>query len=130
MSEYQQKKQRIHDYLGSTCVVCGSSDDLHIDHIDPSTKCFTIMTCWSYSWAVLQPELDKCQLLCKPHHLHKSIINGDLSSGGWNKISNPSHGTAVMYGKFKCRCSDCKLWKHNYRHKLVDSQNNPLSTGV
>jgi hypothetical protein len=126
MSEYQQKKKKIHDYLGSGCVVCGTSKNLHIDHIDASTKCFTILTNWAYSWSILEPELKKCQLLCKTHHLEKSISCGDLISGGWNKINHPSHGTSIMYGKYKCRCGDCKQWKKDYRIGLVDSQNKPL----
>lgn len=57
--------------LGAACAHCGSEEisELEFDHIDPSTKSFTIGTkAGSVSEDKLQAELKKCQLLCKTCH--------------------------------------------------------------
>jgi len=54
-------------------VICGSVDNLELDHIDPTTKSFTIgRALASVSEAKYQAEIVKCQLLCKQHHIEKT----------------------------------------------------------
>lgn len=115
------------EYLGRVCSVCGTTEELEFDHIDPSTKVISISNairqeCWS--WNKLVIELDKCQLLCHTHHIEKSQRNKEFK-GGHNKILRPAHGTAKKYGELKCRCHKCRSWKRLYRKQLVDARGNP-----
>ena len=110
MSEYQVRMRKIFDYLGARCVRCSCTENLHIDHINHLTKSFTIGENWSRSWDVLEPELKKCQLLCREHHLEKSKKEGSLAKG-WTNQPRQKHGTVWSYIKYKCRCDDCKRAK-------------------
>lgn len=69
-------------HLGGVCKVCGTDRDLQFDHIDPMTKVAAIANAiaWHWSWERLLVELAKCQLLCRPHHLKKSIREGSLAT--------------------------------------------------
>ena len=113
--------------LGGKCVVCGSTEKLEFDHVDPSTKVLNVSSakCLDGPRDRLLEEVDKCQLLCKLHHREKSRLNGDLSGGGHNKLP-VKHGTASLYNQ-KCRCDHCKEWKRKYRNGLVDSRGENLS---
>lgn len=104
---YQRQKQRALAHLGGKCVRCGTTDDLEFDHINPETKSFTITGHLSESWARIQPELDKCQLLCHPCHRDKSVENGEVG-GGQNKRPSPVHGTVTQYTTYGCRCEPCR----------------------
>ncbi len=59
--------------LGGQCVRCGSRDDLEFDHVDPSTKEFTIAKASSFSESRFQAEISKCQLLCSDCHKEKTV---------------------------------------------------------
>lgn len=111
-----RRRELAREYLGGACVVCGSVDDLHFDHIDPSTKTIAISQAIiaGWSWERLTVELDKCQLLCSPHHLEKSRLEGSLGGEPWNKLPL-EHGTHGMYVREKCRCPDCSEWKRRSR---------------
>lgn len=59
-------------YLGGACASCGYSKcpkAMTFHHREPADKGFTISTKLDYSWAILQPELDKCELLCFNCHM-------------------------------------------------------------
>lgn len=81
MSEYSRRKMKMHEHLGAKCAVCDTEENLHIDHKDPSTKEFCVLSNWAISWERLVAELDKCQLLCADHHLEKSMAEGSLAAG-------------------------------------------------
>ena len=126
-----KRKARIIEYLGGVCVVCGTTQELEIDHIDPSLKSFVLNgNNLNRTWEFLLPEIKKCQLLCNAHHIEKSRQE-QLGKAPWNKgislLSPDSHGNWQAYDKRACRCEICKAWKKNYRKKLVDSWGNPLS---
>jgi len=78
------------------CAHCGSTEDLEVDHIDPSTKEFTPAAIWSRSAGVRESELAKCQVLCQSCHAVKT--HDQLYKG---------HGCESRY-KEGCRCSDCR----------------------
>jgi hypothetical protein len=98
----RKRKRRAIEYLGNKCVVCGTSANLEFDHIDPSLKSFHISQNFNRKWETLQAELDKCQLLCKTHHLQKSV-----------KQNSVEHGEGVS-GKRNCPCLLCKAKKAEY----------------
>ena len=71
-------KHKMVEYKGGKCICCGfdkhySALDFH--HLDPSIKEFNL-TRNSIGWDKLQPELDKCVLLCSNCHrmIHAGVI--------------------------------------------------------
>lgn len=96
---YRKRKQAIFDYLGGKCVVCGTTENLHIDHKNPKDKSFNISS--KLSVKNNKEELDKCQLLCETHHREKTA----------EENSGFTHGTIYGWQKAKCNCSVC------YEHK-------------
>lgn len=67
-------RTELRELLGGRCARCGSTKELHFDHIDPATKLFAIANGLSRPRAVLLAEVAKCQLLCRPHHDEKSDL--------------------------------------------------------
>ncbi len=57
--------------LGGKCVICGTTDKLEFDHIDPTTKVASIARASSFSLVRFDAEVAKCQLLCVDHHKAK-----------------------------------------------------------
>lgn len=109
-----ERRRKAINLLGGKCVWCDAEDDLHFDHIRPSTK-DPLLNGGSYSipfnwaWPRVLAELEKCQLLCRECHRIKT------------RDDRPEalHGTAGMYHSRKCRCRECKDWmaasKRDYR---------------
>ncbi len=110
MVEYRNRMNQIFIHLGGKCAKCDATEDLQVDHKNHEYKSFTIASNWSRSWKVLLPELEKCQLLCKQHHLQKTLEEGSLAKG-WTTQPQNKHGTAWMYSKYGCRCVACKAAK-------------------
>tara|TARA_B100001989_G_C24085639_1_gene244550 strand:- start:67 stop:462 length:396 start_codon:yes stop_codon:yes gene_type:complete len=77
--QYKDRRKQIIEQLGGVCSHpnCNSTENLQLDHINPLEKSYGISTRIS-SWDIkkLQPEIDKCQLLCPKHHLEKTIADG------------------------------------------------------
>lgn len=88
-------KQRVWDYLlKHPCLHCGEDDPivLEFDHIDPSTKISAIamLRGSNCSWAKLEAEIAKCQVLCANCHRrktakelghHKDFVDWDSTPG-------------------------------------------------
>ncbi len=108
--EYQRKwmKKRRDKWVAENgpCAKCSSSENLEIDHIDPSTKRCPVATLWSRREEVRNVELTKCQVLCKQCHNEKSYGAARAAL---------KHGTASMYVNRSCRCALCRNWKAAYR---------------
>jgi hypothetical protein len=71
-------------YKGGKCRRCGYDKcirALHFHHRDPAVKSFEIGGNISCTWTVLQPELDKCDLLCANCHAEEESFIADSSSG-------------------------------------------------
>ena len=58
--------------LGGCCKVCGTTEDLEFDHIDPELKRKSINKILHHSRFSIVKELKYCQLLCDTHHNEKS----------------------------------------------------------
>lgn len=107
LERYHNLMAQAREALGGQCKECGSKDDLQFDHIDPSTKDHTVTTFKSLSsfWA----EVSKCQLLCVPCHISKTLTDrGQVSARG-------THGTLSSYRY--CKCDQCKQVKAEYMKK-------------
>lgn len=89
--EYQRNwraKRRADFFMGKTCVRCGATEELQLDHIDRNTKVHHGI--WSWSEERRNSELAKCQILCLPCHKTKTIESVDYSHGeivGTSKLS-------------------------------------------
>ena len=101
--EYQRNwaAARRKKYLeGKFCAVCESTEELEVDHIDRSTKIDHRI--WSWSEDRIVEELSKCQILCKTHHLEKTV-----------EESLTTHGRS-WYKNGTCRCEICKAANAEY----------------
>lgn len=99
---YERSKAKLTELLGGKCVKCGTTEDLQFDHVDRDLKEFAITGRWNRSQEELQEELDKCQLLCKMHHLEKTQAEIGVGHGG---------GVA---GRRRCKCGPCRQRKAEY----------------
>lgn len=107
-ARWQKRKQNAIDKLGGRCYTCGSVENLEFDHIDPSTKSFTIAKASSFSEERFQTELAKCQLLCRSCHEVKTLKDlGRVSA-------KDQHGTLSSYRY--CKCALCrKAWNEHIK---------------
>jgi 5-methylcytosine-specific restriction endonuclease McrA len=61
LARYHRLRMKGIEMLGGVCVNCASTDDLQFDHIDPSSKSFTVTSkINNYSWEAIEAELKKC----------------------------------------------------------------------
>lgn len=90
---------------GGKCVECGSTENLEVDHIDPSTKLYQPKTVWGLGTEIRERELAKCQVLCRK--CHRAKTNAELS--GWE------HGVKITGYHKGCRCDLCKAANKAYR---------------
>lgn len=65
--------------LGGVCVICKTTEDLEIDHIDPMTKEFRITDVLTMRAELRLRELGKCQLLCTDCHSDKTEDDDDAA---------------------------------------------------
>lgn len=97
--EYERElyRQRREEYLSDkSCVMCTATDNLQVDHIDPTQK--VTHRIWLWGAERRAAELAKCQVLCQPCHRDKTTTQtyGDT----------PEHGSSG-YRK-GCRCIICR----------------------
>lgn len=115
---YANNRKAALEYLGGECVRCGSVEQLEFDHIDRTTKEYTIGSNVLYRRLEnIKDELDKCQLLCKPCHDDKGHEVGDIGVA--------EHGHITMWKNHKCHCLVCnaarKTFNKEYRKKRRES---------
>ena len=75
---YLRRRAKVINFLGGICVKCGETKNLEVDHIYPEQKSFSVGKVLTHSWAKIEPELKKCQLLCQDCHRTKSKVDGSL----------------------------------------------------
>src|SRR5689334_20084212 len=100
--EYQRQwvaARRAEYFEGKSCAVCGSTEQLELDHIHPDEKKYSPAALWGMSEKNPNriAELAKCQVLCFDHHKEKTKI-------WW--ASKAQHGR-TLYAK-GCKCDICK----------------------
>lgn len=96
---YRDRRAEAVISLGGVCVICGTTDQLELDHIDRTTKSFEISKIWNSVPGLFWEEVRKCQLLCDPCHNLKT-----LDEKG-QKPARGTHGTLSAYRY--CRCQTC-----------------------
>src|SRR5271165_4644235 len=72
LARYHRRMAAAREQLGDGCAKCGATGNLELDHVDWRLKSLSISKLWSISEVRFQAELEKCQLLCGPHHLEKT----------------------------------------------------------
>lgn len=109
IERYHRRRRANIALLGGKCVRCGTTDDLHFDHIDPATKTIELGKLWSLPQERILQELKLCQLLCGPCHRAKTAAEQSVG-----------HGQG-MTGKKNCRCKLCaplkNAWLREYKRK-------------
>lgn len=73
-------KRRAEWFADKTCIDCGRSDALQLDHVDPSDK--VTHRIWSWSKARRLAELAKCVARCGDCHLAKTRANRETCHDG------------------------------------------------
>ena len=111
--KYQREwcaKNRADFLADKACVVCGTTQQLEVDHVDPKLK--VSHNVWSWKPERRAAELAKCQVLCNTHH--KATTRADRPV--------PEHGTISRYGGIhKCRCDLCRK-ANSERKKLNEAK--------
>lgn len=86
--------------VGAWCRMCGATERLEVDHIDPRTKVHHAV--WTWSQKRRDAELAKCQLLCRACHQKKTMQDYPTQA--------PSpHGSVRRYKRHGCRCDLCVI---------------------
>lgn len=112
-------KQRMVDYKGGCCEICGYERCLRaldFHHRDPATKRFNLAQGHNRSWESLRLELDKCLLVCSNCHLE---IEGSVAHKARTRKSDPDGtskcdrcGRRFTYkpgkGMTRNRCTSCR----------------------
>jgi len=99
---------------GKSCLVCGTTESLEVDHVDPTQK--VAHRIWSWAIPRRDAELAKCQVLCTEHHKAKTRADRPI----------PEHGTISRYGGIhKCRCDLCRRANAD-RKKLNEAKKKAL----
>ena len=103
---YKQRRNDALIYLGGKCAVCGTIEKLEFDHIDPSEKEFFIGDVIIWNKKDFWNEVNKCQLLCKEHHIEKTRKDKGIPN------RKETHGNISCY-KY-CHCELCRKVKTDY----------------
>lgn len=64
------QRNRAEWFEGKTCILCGATENLELDHLDPTTKIGHRI--WNWNPERRATELAKCRPLCKSCHADKS----------------------------------------------------------
>ena len=108
---YERFREKCFDILGRKCAICGSTENLEIDHRDWKTKVINISQAQApRRWEEVKRELKKCQVLCEDCHRLKS--NCDLAE---QRLCPEVHGTVSCYRHHGCRCEECVTANAEYK---------------
>lgn len=106
MRRYQERRTRALGIFGGKCAICGSTDDLQIDHTNRGDKIYDLGKLLSSApWSRIARELKSCQALCRTCHQLKTV----------KELSN-EHGGGLT-GRRNCYCDLCKPLKAEYNRR-------------
>lgn len=124
LDRYKRRTQEAKERLGGKCVECGATEQLEFDHIDRTTKSFTVgRQIVSCSQERFEAEIVKCQLLCKPCHIAKT--KRDLG-----QPPEPLHGTTTRYTHWKCKCEICRTARNARSREYMRKRRASSQTGT
>lgn len=103
-NEWMRKRRQAY-FSDKSCVVCGSTDRLELDHRDPKQKLTHAI--WSWSSERREAELTKCQPLCHECHKTKTLEV--------DRYRAP-HGSPSRF-RAGCRCESCRSANNEYQEK-------------
>lgn len=105
-NRYSLRRNNALEALGGKCKVCGSKENLELDHINRDEKSFNISRLWSIAEEDYNKELAKCQVLCNGCHEKKTREDlGQVSA-------KDTHGT-ISSSRY-CKCALCREAKNAY----------------
>ena len=98
-SAYMKRMNKLREAFGNECAMCGATEDLHFDHVDPNTKTASVGTlATSNGFDRCYQEALKCQLLCKSCHNKKTLINGEhISTAKLHRLTFKSGEVIEVY---------------------------------
>lgn len=99
---YHRLRAKAIEILGGKCAVCGSTENLEIDHVNRADKTIDLGKLTSVSLERFSNELKVCQLLCEEHHKQKTSRESSVEHGGGKT------------GKRNCYCELCAPLKRAY----------------
>lgn len=109
LARYHAKRAQAVAILGGVCAVCGTADDLELDHIDPAAKSFTLN---NQKLGRYMAELGKCQLLCARHHREKTARQFARDGVRSHRSVDPETGRRRY-----CGCADCKARRNEAQRR-------------
>lgn len=77
--------ERVRPFLEAGCVDCGSHENLHFHHVDPSTKRYAISVMVTHSDEAITAELAKCVVVCLPCHVKRHAAIRQLEDGAQSR---------------------------------------------
>ena len=110
LNRYHERRNEAIQILGGVCAVCGTDENLEIDHVDRALKTMNVNRMAYVSRERFLEELKNCQLLCKEDHIEKT-----------RKEMSVPHGGGVA-GKKNCMCDLCKTRRSAYMKKYKESR--------
>ena len=110
LNRYHERRNEAIQLLGGVCAVCGTDENLEIDHVDRSLKTMNVNRMAYVSRERFLEELENCQLLCKEDHIEKTR----------KEMSVPHGGGAA--GKKNCMCDLCKVKRSAYMKKYKEGR--------
>jgi 5-methylcytosine-specific restriction endonuclease McrA len=127
MREYHSKRYyRLRgeaiSFLGGKCVVCCTSENLQLDHIDHTTKEIEVSRLLSVSLKRFWAEVKKCQILCRKCHSDKTLK--DLGK----KKAKGVHGTISSYRY--CKCEECREAAKENMKKYYKTHKRIIKNGI
>jgi hypothetical protein len=93
------------------CHKCGSWANLEVDHIDPSTKISSKF--WGWSTERREAELAKCQALCRPCHIDKTVTQNE------NKGVRQVRGSQVFGSRLTAEIVRALRERHSHGESML-----------
>ncbi|QBZ72742.1 HNH endonuclease [Gordonia phage GodonK] len=111
--QYQREwraRRRDEWFADKVCVDCNTTENLQLDHVDPSLKIDHRI--WSWSAARREAELAKCVVRCHDCHVVKTVAHGDKRTARQREAASKRTQIVVEAGPVTCDCG--RVFPHKY----------------